>query len=156
MGNRSAGPDAVAWIQGGPEAPDLSGSVKFYQNCGSVLVAAHITGLPRDSGSGFFALHIHEGESCSGEGFSETEGHYDPSGASHPGHAGDLPPLLLSCGGAYMVVRTDRFCVRDILGRTVVIHSGSDDLRSQPAGASGAKIACGVIRRPRGRCGRRS
>ena len=42
---------------------------------------------------------------------------------------------------------TDRFCVADVLNRTVVIHSGTDDFTTQPAGNAGAKIACGVIRR---------
>lgn len=45
-----------------------------------------------------------------------------------------------------MYVLTDRFRVRDIIGRTVVIHSGPDDFHTQPAGNAGEKIACGVIR----------
>lgn len=147
MWNCSARPDAVAYIQGGAEAPCLSGYVQFYQNQGSVLVVATVSGLPQDSSAGFFALHIHEGGSCFGENFPNTGGHYNPTRAPHPGHAGDLPPLLLCHGGAYLAVRTDRFSVRDILGRTVVIHSGSDDFKSQPSGDSGTKIACGVIRR---------
>jgi len=44
-------------------------------------------------------------------------------------------------------VRTDRFRVQDILGRTVVLHSDPDDLDTQPAGNAGIKIACGVIDR---------
>lgn len=64
----------------------------------------------------------------------------------HPKHAGDLPPLLACQGSAYLSVKTDRFCVEDILGRTVVIHSDPDDFHSQPAGNAGKKIACGVIR----------
>ena len=139
-------PDAVACIKGGPEAPCLSGRVEFYQKNGCVLVTTTVSGLPQNSESGFFALHIHEGGSCSGEGFADTGGHYNPAGAPHPRHAGDLPPLLLCHGGAYLAVQTNRFCVRDILGRTVVIHSGPDDFKTQPAGNAGTKIACGVIR----------
>jgi len=148
MRNCSAGPDAVAYMQGGEEAPRLSGSIQFYQKCGSVLVVANVAGLPQNSNTGFFPLHIHGGGSCSGEGFPHTGGHYNPAGAPHPGHAGDLPPLLLCRGRAYLAVRTDRFSVQDIIGRSVVIHSGSDDFKSQPAGGSGTKIACGIIRRP--------
>ena len=104
------------------------------------------SGLPTESSSGFFALHIHEGISCDGNGFTESKGHYNPASVPHPQHAGDLP-VLISCGGnAYAAVLTNRFCVRDIVGRTVVIHSGADDFRSQPAGDSGTKIACGVVR----------
>ena len=139
-------PDAVAYMKGGPGAPDLSGQVRFYQERGRVLVVADISGLPQGNESGFFALHIHEGGGCGGEGFADTKGHYNPDQEPHPQHAGDLPPLLLCQGGAFLAVRTDRFRVRDILGRTVVIHSGSDDLHSQPAGNAGTKIACGVIR----------
>ena len=138
-------PDGVAQIRGGEEAPGLTGQVKFYQEKGRVLVVVELSGLPRENESGFFALHIHEGGSCGGEGFAETGGHFNPTGADHPGHAGDLPPLL-SCGGeAYLALRTNRFRVRDVIGRTVVIHSGPDDLHSQPAGNAGSKIACGEI-----------
>lgn len=138
---------AKAYVKGGPEAPELSGEVRFYQKKGSVLVVAELSGLPQEDGPGFFALHIHAGGSCCGAGFPGTGSHYDPAGAPHPRHEGDLPPLLLSRGGAYMAVRTDRFRVEDILGRTVVIHRGADDFTSQPAGNAGEKIACGVIRR---------
>ena len=147
----SVRPDAVARIKGGPEAPRLSGLVEFYQKAKSVLIVANLSGLPEDNPSGFFALHIHEGGSCTGEHFSDTGGHYNPAGLSHPNHAGDLPPLLRCNGGAHLAVRTDRFCLRDVIGRTVVIHSGPDDLHSQPAGNPGGKIACGVICRFPGR-----
>lgn len=139
-------PTAVACIKGGHDAPGLSGEVRFYQECGSVLVVANISDLPQNNGSGFFALHIHEGADCSGENFSNTGSHYDPCSEKHPQHAGDLPPLLLCGGGAYLAVRTDRFRAADVIGRTIVIHNGPDDFRSQPAGNAGRKIACGVIR----------
>ena len=138
-------PTAVARIKGGHDAPGLSGEVRFYQECRSVLVVANISNLPPNSDSGFFALHIHEGGNCSGVDFPNTGSHYDPSGEKHPKHAGDLPPLMLCNGGACLAVRTDRFCVRDVIGRTVMIHSGPDDFHTQPAGNSGDKIACGVI-----------
>ncbi len=64
----------------------------------------------------------------------------------HPDHAGDLPPLL-SCGGrVYLAVLTCRVRIPEILGRTLVVHSRPDDFRTQPAGDSGEKIGCGVIR----------
>jgi len=44
-------------------------------------------------------------------------------------------------------VKTDRFSVDEIIGRTVVIHSDPDDFLSQPAGNAGKKIACGEIRK---------
>ena len=138
-------PDAVACIRGGADAPHLSGEVRFYQECGNVLVVADISGLPTCGGTGFFALHIREGDCCGGEDFDQTRGHYNPKEAAHPNHAGDLPPLLRYGDRAFLAVRTERFCVQEVIGKTVVIHSGPDDFHSQPAGNAGTKIACGVI-----------
>ncbi len=135
-------PAAVAQIRGGADRL-LRGIVRFYQRRGSVLVVAEISGLPQRNG--FFGFHIHEGRSCMGEDFASTGNHYNPTRMPHPDHAGDLPPLL-GCGGkAYLAVETDRFAIRDIIGRTVVIHSDPDDFRSQPSGMAGIKIGCGVI-----------
>lgn len=77
--------------------------------------------------------------------FSGTGSHYNPVERVHPKHAGDLPPLLECQGNAYLSIRTDRFSVSDVVGRTVVIHSDPDDFHSQPAGNAGMKIGCGVI-----------
>lgn len=137
---------AIANIQGGEQAPNLCGQVKFYQKESYVLVSANIKGLP-PSDSGFFGFHIHEGNNCTGTNFSDTGSHYNPMSLPHPAHAGDLPPLLLCNGGACQTAATDRFCVEDIIGRTVVIHSMPDDFHSQPAGNAGTKIACGVIKK---------
>lgn len=142
-------PDAVAQIQGGVEVPRLSGCVQFYQESGCVLIEARIFGLPKKSETGFFGFHIHQGESCSGMDFSRTGSHYNPMDQMHPKHEGDLPPLLECRGNAYLSVRTDRFPVKDIIGRTVVIHSDPDDFHSQPADNAGKKIACSVISKVR-------
>lgn len=75
-----------------------------------------------------------------------TGGHFNPGNTLHPNYAGDLPTLLGNQGRAYILVLTDRFRVSDILGKTVVIHGDPDDFHTQPAGNSGMKIACGVIR----------
>jgi Cu-Zn family superoxide dismutase len=139
-------PDAVARITGGENAPQVTGCVAFYQEGGCVLVVARIFGLPKESETGFFGFHIHQGRCCTGVGFSGTEDHYNPTGRPHPNHPGDLPPLLLCKGNAYLSVKTDRFCVDEIIGRTVVIHSDPDDFHTQPAGNAGTKIACGVIK----------
>lgn len=133
---------AIASIKG---ENGLRGTVKFYPvDCGT-LIAADLTGLP-ESESGFFALHIHEGKNCTGEGFPNTGGHYNPEDTPHPRHAGDLPPLLSENGRAFLATRTGRFAVWDVIGKTVVIHSGPDDFHSQPAGNAGEKIGCGEIK----------
>ena len=129
---------AVAMVSGN----GVAGKVWFSRLENGILVTAEVSGLPRE---GFFAFHIHEGTGCGGEDFGNTGGHFNPGGTAHPDHAGDLPPLLSCKGRAYLSVLTDRFDLEQIMGRTVVIHSGTDDFRSQPAGDPGAKLACGVI-----------
>lgn len=140
-------PNAVACITGGEEAPDIKGCVQFFQRCGGVLTVVNVSGLPEENVSGFFAFHIHEGSDCTGEGFENTKSHYNPENVPHPEHSGDLPPLLSCKGKAFMAVFTNRFSVKEIIGRTVVIHSGADDFVTQPSGNAKAKIACGVIRK---------
>lgn len=137
-------PCGIARVRGGDDAPCVYGTVKFYETGNGVLVVADLCGLP-DSETGIFGLHIHEGNSCGGSNFEQTGGHYNPGGQLHPSHPGDLPPLFSCCGKAFLAVLTDRFSMQQILGRTVVIHDHPDDLHTQPAGASGKKIACGVI-----------
>ena len=132
-------PQALARVAGGNDAPCLFGTVKFYQMGKQVLVVADICGLPK-SETGFYALHMHEGSVC-----REPGGHYNPGDAPHPSHAGDLPPLLSCDGKAFLAVLTNRFSIREILGRTVIIHSGPDDFTTQPSGNPGSRLACGVI-----------
>jgi len=95
--------------------------------------------------SGFFAMHIHQGDNC-GQEDSGSPGHYDPDGVPHPRHRGDLPLLLSQNGRAVLAAETNRFSVWEVIGKTVVIHSGPDDYHSQPSGNAGRKIACGVIK----------
>ena len=135
---------AFAAIRGEASNPDIRGEARFLQREDGVLVTVEASGLPADAP--FLALHIHEGRSCQGRGFPQTGGHYDRRSRPHPRHQGDLPPLLNAGGRAYLSVVTDRFTLPEIIGRTVVIHSGADDFRSQPAGNAGTKLACGVIR----------
>ena len=137
---------AIAGINGGIEYPQLRGNVCFYQRTDGVVVETNICGLPKTD-SDFFAFHIHEGNNCAGDTFPNTGGHFNPGRAEHPNHAGDLPPLLSSHGKAYMKVLTDRFCLEEVIGRTVIIHDAPDDFRTQPSGNAGRKIACGVIRK---------
>lgn len=145
MRSNTVRPGAAARICGGEAVPCLRGTVRFFQRRDGILVEAEVSGLPRRDG--FYGFHIHEGSACTGEGFADTLSHYDPTLRPHPDHAGDLPPLL-GCGGkAYLAVLTDRFCLEDVIGRTVVIHSDPDDFHTQPAGNAGKKIGCGVIRR---------
>lgn len=137
-------PRAIAKIWGGSDHPQLRGTVKFFPRYDGLILEAEVFGLPRTL-PGFFGFHIHQGDNCRGAGFPNTGSHYDPGKNPHPSHAGDLPPLLGNHGMAYMQVFTDRLRVEEIIGRTVIIHSGPDDFSTQPAGNAGEKIACGVI-----------
>lgn len=138
-------PQAVASIAGSPEYPNISGIVRFYQTGAGVILYAEVTGLPN---TGVFGFHIHEGCSCGGnmdDPFSNAMSHYNPKDCKHPYHAGDLPPLFGNNGRALLLFLTDRFSVRKVIGRTIIIHDHPDDFTTQPSGDSGTKIACGVI-----------
>lgn len=135
---------AIAVIKGGNNAESVYGNVTFTKKGNCVLVTADINGLPVTD-TGFFGFHIHEGGSCNGNGFADSGSHFNPSGAPHPKHAGDLPPLMLCGTSAHLQVLTDRFNITDIVGRTVIIHDRPDDFTTQPSGNAGTKIACGVI-----------
>ena len=145
MNQRNRISSAKAVINGDDKYPKLHGEVTFRRLKEGVLVTARVSGLPKTE-SGFYGFHIHEGKSCDGDGFPKTKGHYNPKDRPHPSHAGDLLPLLSCKGIAYMQVKTDRFRICDIIGRTIIIHSDTDDFRTQPSGDAGEKIACGVIR----------
>lgn len=146
-------PQAAAKIAGGEGCPDISGSVCFYQTRAGVIVRAELWGLPCSEGpcgARVFGFHIHEGGACAGndsDPLADAMGHYNPCGCEHLQHAGDLPPLFGNRGYALSVFLTDRFSVRDIIGRAVIIHDSPDDFTTQPSGNSGMKIACGVVRR---------
>ena len=147
-------PSLVAYIQGSCEYPNIKGVTEFYQEKNGVSVNSVVYGLPYDTLHPFrvFAYHIHQGQSCTGEikdPFAHTKGHYNPTGAPHPYHAGDLPPLFSNYGFAKSTVFTSRFTLNEIVGKTIIIHSNPDDFTSQPSGNSGAKIACGVITKVR-------
>lgn len=143
-------PEAYAEIEGIEKYPDIHGSVYFFDVYEGTILMAEIYGLPDEkmSGGQFFALHIHEGNACTGDmedPLKNTGEHLNPEQMGHPQHKGDLPSLLSVNGSAWMAVYTGRFHPEDIIGKTVVIHSGSDDFRTQPSGNSGVKIACGVV-----------
>ena len=128
------------------------GEMLLYDVGYGTLVVTAIQGYPVRSGTctgEVLGLHIHEGGACSGtaqEPFADAGGHYNRDNCPHPEHAGDLPPLLVGNGRAWGAVLTTRFRVEEVIGRTVIIHSQADDFRTQPAGDSGSRIACGVIR----------
>lgn len=148
-------PTAVAHIRGSMEYPELKGIAHFYQTTDKVLVLVEMMNLPIQKGmnttnckGGIFAVHIHEGNSCTGneaDPFANAMTHFNPNNCGHPYHAGDMPPLFENEGYALNVFVTNRFKVEDVLGKAVIVHDKRDDFTTQPAGDSGKKIACGMI-----------
>ena len=144
-------PTAVAVVKGSSAYPELHGTVKLYATDRGTVVFAEIHGLPTPDGaceSPIFGFHIHDGSACTGnesDPFADAGTHFNPSGCLHPYHAGDLPPLFGAEGIAILAVLTDRFDVEEVIGKAVVIHSSPDDFTTQPAGAAGEKMACGII-----------
>lgn len=139
-GNR---PDATALIHGNAAHPELFGKAFFVQMpAGGVLVTVEVIGLPQ--GTGFLGMHIHEMGDCTLP-FDKTGSHYNPTKMEHPLHAGDFPSLLNNNGYAFLSFYDSRFTVKEVLGKSLIIHGMRDDFTSQPSGDSGEKIGCGVI-----------
>jgi Cu-Zn family superoxide dismutase len=141
---------AVTQLQGG-EGSTVSGAVTFTQTGGSVIVAAYVEGAP----AGELGIHIHEGSECAGD-FTSAGGHFNPAGHPHGGpgqaesHAGDLGNITVGEDGTGSLELTSTAITVDpgpnsVVGRTVILHEQADDLESQPTGAAGGRIACGVI-----------
>lgn len=145
-------PSAQARIRGDADHKTIGGNVSFFNTASGVLVFADLWGMPKTTGpcrENFHAFHIHEGNKCSGNAadpFADAKGHYNPNNCEHPSHAGDMPPLMVTKDGrAFLAFVTDRFELKNIIGRTVIIHSNADDFHTQPSGSAGKKIACGLI-----------
>ena len=119
------GPGAQANLSGSREYPNLRGTVLFYPTDRGVLVLAEVFGLPEKGcrcEDGIFAFHIHSGGACTGSAddpFADAQGHYNPERCPHPAHAGDMPPLFSNDGYALQAFLTDRFTVREIVGKMV-------------------------------------
>ncbi len=146
-------PQAIADVTGSEAYPAISGTVRFWQTQSGVIVYTEIRGLPSSQatcGDRFFAYHIHDGGSCTGNSddpFADAGTHDNPDDCPHPAHAGDLPPLLENRGYALSIILTNRICIQEIIGKAVIIHSQPDDFTTQPSGNAGTKIACGIIHR---------
>lgn len=151
-----SGVTAVARLRGGPLAPQITGVVRFEDVPGGTWVCAEVNGLPPyqpargDSPPiGPHGFHIHEFGSCAvGEPenpFQAAGEHWNPDNQPHGNHAGDFPVLFSNRGRASICFFTDRFRPIQVVGKSVILHENPDDYRTQPAGAAGRRLACGVI-----------
>ncbi|WP_033828690.1 superoxide dismutase family protein [Bacillus andreraoultii] len=147
---------AFAEIKGGSLAPNIHGYVVFTETGSGVDVFVEVNGLPpfqrgKDRKQiGPHGFHIHEKGSCAvgdaTDPFQAAGGHWNPTNEPHGNHAGDLPVLFSNNGYSRMNVFTNKFHVQDVIGKTIIIHEGPDDFRTEPAGNSGKRLACGLIR----------
>ena len=134
---------------------NLSGNVVFTEENGEVSMTAIISGLAE----GKHAIHLHENGDCSAADGSSAGGHWNPTGAQHGKwgssdgfHKGDIGNFEVDANGNGTVnLTTDEWCIgcgdanKDILGKGVIVHDGVDDYTSQPSGAAGTRVGCGVI-----------
>lgn len=132
---------------------EASGTITFTETDGGVEVVADIARVS----PGLHGIHLHEKGDCSAEDFTSTGGHFNPTGAPHGGpsdsvrHAGDFGNIEVGADGAGRLrLVTDMLTVADgpntVVGRAVILHEGEDDLESQPTGAAGGRLGCGIVR----------
>jgi len=141
---------AVCVMQG-TKGSQVAGTVTFTKVEGGVRVVADVTNLT----PGEHGFHIHEKGDCSAPDASSAGGHFNPTGHKHGGpdaeerHAGDLGNLTADASGKAHYDRVDKELQltgpNTIIGRSVIVHEKVDDLKTQPTGNAGARVACGVI-----------
>lgn len=130
------------------EGNSASGVVHFDAVEGGVQVSGEIAGIS----PGLHGFHIHQYGDCSAANGTSAGGHYNPAGVDHAGpeaevsHMGDLGNIEANAEGvATFDALFPAVDMAMITGRGLIVHAGEDDLVSQPTGAAGARLGCGVI-----------
>lgn len=100
--------------------------------------------------AGKHGVHLHETGDCSSPDAKSAGGHWNPDSGQHgaPGassHGGDLGNMDVAADGTGTLTITLPRKLDTVVGKAVVVHAGEDDLKTQPAGNSGDRVACGVI-----------
>ena len=146
-------PDSAMAVLNPTEGNSVRGSVRFIKVDDGVRVIADVTGLA----SGKHGFHVHENGNCSAPDGSSAGGHFSNGTTPHGApdndadmrHAGDLGNVTADSEGHAHLDRVDPVLSlsgpMSIVGRAVIVHGGMDDLTSQPSGAAGPRVACGVI-----------
>jgi Cu-Zn family superoxide dismutase len=132
------------------------GTLTLTEAAGAITIAGRLAGLP----PGEHAIHLHEVGRCDPPSFESAGAHWNPTNRQHGEqspqgpHLGDLPNITVAQDRSVMVqATTPGGALRganpllDSDGAAVVVHARRDDYRSQPAGDSGDRIACGVVGR---------
>jgi Cu-Zn family superoxide dismutase len=132
-----------------------TGTVSFTQEGDVVTMIATINGLSEGS----HAIHLHEKADCSSDDGLSSGGHWNPTaqphgkwGAVEGFHKGDIGNFEVGAeGNGSITFSTDQWCIgcgdetKDILGKAIIVHQGTDDFTSQPSGAAGSRISCGGV-----------
>jgi Cu-Zn family superoxide dismutase len=149
-GQAGVGSTAVAVLVAGGTS-GVSGTVKFTQEAGGVRVEAEVRGLT----PGSHGFHVHEKGDLSAPTLVSAGGHFNPGAHAHGApnadvrHVGDLGNLVAGADGRATLSMVDpRIQLagpHSIIGRAVIVHEKADDLRTQPTGDAGARVAGGVI-----------
>jgi len=129
----------------------VRGIVTFEAVGHGVRVVADLTGLA----PGKHGFHIHEFGDCSSEDGSSAGGHFNPMGMPHSmptaekRHAGDMGNIEADAEGKAHLDYVDAVMSlggeHAIIGHAVIVHEKEDDLKTQPTGNAGGRLACGVI-----------
>jgi len=129
----------------------VHGTVMFERVGHAMHVTADLEGLT----PGQHGIHVHEFGDCSSTDAASAGGHFNPGHMSHGGptdkdrHEGDLGNITAGADGKAHLEWTDSTLTfmgaTSVIGRSVVVHANADDMKSQPAGNSGPRVACGVI-----------
>jgi Cu-Zn family superoxide dismutase len=147
-------PAAVAKIEA-RSGSQVGGTAEFIPlPDGKTRVVLNLTGLT----PGPHGVHLHQVGDCSAPDATSAGPHWNPMNQPHGGpgapehHAGDLGNAIAGDDGKTMLVlESADFTVggeNSVLGKAIVVHASPDDLTSQPAGNSGARVGCGVIAKP--------
>lgn len=111
----------------------------------------------QNASPGIHAVHIHENGDCSAPDGTSAGGHWNPTGVAHGKwgegefHLGDIGNITVGEDGTGSIeLTTDLWEIGtgsdvDVVGKGIIVHAGADDFTSQPSGAAGARIGCGVI-----------
>ncbi len=128
----------------------VTGSVTFTKTGDDVQVVGDITGLK----PGKHGIHIHEKGDCSAPDAASAGAHFNPGQHKHGGpvtterHAGDLGNIEADASGKAHIDWKGKMSLSgadSIIGKSLVVHEKEDDLKTDPSGNSGARIACGVV-----------